>query len=359
MNMQLFNDSMPTLLHQKAQELFGACGARLQVTPLSGDGSDRRFFRVGDGRRRGIALWAPRKTVQGIDENDSYFLIGGHLRRRALPVPEFLWAAPEKGLFILEDFGDVHLQRIACGRRAALVPVYRRVIKTLLDLHERASRGFLADYCFDTPIYDPPFVIQRELHYFQRAFLEDLLGLDPAGALDLQRDFERLAARAGVSKWVHVIHRDFQSRNLMVHHGRIGLIDFQGMRFGPPAYDLASLLIDPYVKLPEPIQVELMEYYWQGARRFLGISRREFQGSYVAVRLCRNLQILAAYAYLGMARGKPQFLRYIPAAWVRLRTSLLMAGADAYPSLAQSMCDGRVQVLLQKRLGQVLRDNRC
>ncbi len=357
--MPLSNDSMPPPLHEKAQELFGTSGACLQVTPLSGDGSDRRFFRVMAGSRRAIALWSPRKTSRGIDENDSYCLIGSHLRRCGLPVPEFLWAAPEKGLFILEDFGDVHFQRIACGRRASLVPLYRGVIKVLLNLHERASRGFRSEYCFDTPIYGPPFVMQRELEYFRGAFLEDLLGLDLAEDGDLRSDFERLAARAGVSKRAHVIHRDFQSRNLMVHHGRIGLIDFQGMRFGPPAYDLASLLIDPYVKLPEAVQVELKEYYWQGARRFLGVSRREFHGSYVAVRLCRNLQILAAYAYLGISRGKPQFLRYIPAAWGRLRTSLLLAGADTCPSLAQYLHDGQLQRLLEERLGKVLRDKRC
>ena len=144
----------------------------------------------------------------------------------------------------------------------------------------------------------------------------------------------------------------------MIHKGQIGLIDFQGMRFGPPAYDLASLLIDPYVNLPEPVQAELMDCYWRGAGDFWGGSRSEFQGSYAAVRLCRNLQILGAYAFLGIARRKRQFLSHIPVAWDRLGTSLNMAGADRYPSLVRYMRDGRIQRLLKERLGQLLRDNR-
>ncbi len=359
MNETMPQIAVPTHLFGIAQELLGSRDEPLRVTRLSGDGSDRSFFRLEKGLSRAIGLWSPRKTMEGVDENDSYFLIGRHLRQCDLPVPDLLWAAPEKGLFILEDFGDLHLQKFACRRRAAIVPLYRDAVRILVRLHQRASEGFRSEFCFDAPVYDPSFVLQRELEYFRKAFLEEMLGLNVAQDQDLRRDFDRLAARAGVSKGVHVIHRDFQSRNLMVHKGRIGLIDFQGMRFGPPAYDLASLLIDPYVNLPEAAQGELMDFYWQAARRFLGVSRSEFQSSYVAVRLCRNLQALAAYAFLGVAKAKSQFLGYIPAAWRRLRMSLQMAGADHYRSLVRYMRDQRLQVLLDQRLGQVLRDNRC
>lgn len=352
------HDPIPSSLVQQAGLLLGADEGQLAVHCLVGDGSDRRFYRFQNGSHRAVGLWSPRKTNQSIDENDSYFLIGTHLHRQGLPVPRFLWADLSQGLFLLEDLGDSHLQRVASRARISHDVLYRRVVMILLKLHERAPVGFEARFCFDEPVYDPRFVLDRELEYFRRAFLVSFLKLDVLNDDGLSRDFEHLAEKAGVSAARHVIHRDFQSRNLMVHGGRLGVLDFQGMRYGPPTYDLASLLIDPYVNLSEPLQADLVRLYWQKARGFLGVSPMDFQESYGAVRLCRNLQALAAYAFLGLSKGKTQFLTYIPRAWLRLRRSLHMAGPDNYPSLSRCLLDQRLQRLVKESLGKLSRDIR-
>jgi hypothetical protein len=352
-------DAVPPLLLQAAEDVLGAGRGPLRVIPLPGDGSERRFYRILDGRRRAIGLSSPRVTTKAVDENDSFLLIGRHLHGCGLPVPEFIWADASQGLFLLEDFGDVHLQLLVNRRRRSLASVYGQVIRLLLRLHERAPGGFLPEYCHDAPVYDASFVLEREIEYFRKAFLEAFLETDWDKDPNLRMEIERLAESAGASRREHVIHRDFQSRNLMVLRGRMGLLDFQGMRFGPPAYDLASLLIDPYVNLPEPVQAGLKELYWRGARCFLGLSRQAFDRSYAAARLCRNLQVLAAYAFLGLARGKPRFLAYIPLAWSRLRWSLRWAGPDNYPNLTRRLGEERLQSRLDERLRVVLRDKGC
>jgi aminoglycoside/choline kinase family phosphotransferase len=119
----------------------------------------------------------------------------------------------------------------------------------------------------------------------------------------------------------------------MMNGSKLGLLDFQGVRFGPPAYDLASLLSDPYVALPYNMQKHLVEAYWLAARTFLPFSRRQFLASYRAVRLCRNLQVLGAYGFLGCVKGKTQFLRYIPRAWDQLEYCLLKGTGEQYPKL--------------------------
>lgn len=359
MSVAVPGDAVPPLLLQAAEELLGTgCGA-LRVVPLPGDGSERRFYRILNGRRRAIGLSSPRVPMKAVDENDSFLLIGRHLHGCGLPVPEFIWADASRGLFLLEDFGDVHLELLVNRRRRSMASVYGQVIRLLLRLHERAPEGFLPEYCHDAPVYDAAFVLEREIEYFRKAFLEAFLETDWDQGADLRAELESLADRAGASGSAHVIHRDFQSRNLMILRGRIGLLDFQGMRFGPPAYDLASLLIDPYVNLPEPVQAALREQYWRGARRFLGFSRQAFERSYAAVRLCRNLQVLAAYAFLGLARGKPRFLAYIPCAWRRLRSSLRRAGPEDYPILTRRLGEKRLQSRLEERLRVVLRDKGC
>ncbi len=265
-----------------------------------------------------VGLCSPRRTAVGIDENDSYHLIGRLLHACGLPVPRFHWADPARGIFLLEDLGDRHLQALVSGRPPAVVAqAYTRVLRLLVKLHRVVPARFDERFCFDESCYSAEFVYRRELEYFRREFLNGFLArrIDEAS---LARDFRRLADLAGVERRDQVIHRDFQSRNLMVQRGAIRIIDFQGMRYGPSVYDLASLLADPYVDLDPALQRRLERDYWHGISRRFGGDRKTFSRQYEAVRLCRHLQILGAYGFLTRKKGKVAFERYIPAAWVGL-----------------------------------------
>jgi N-acetylmuramate 1-kinase len=304
---------------------------RVELSALLGDGSERRFFRIRQGASHFVALISPRQKLSGIDENDSYLLIGTHLHRCGVPVPRIYWADRARGAFLLEDLGDFHLQTYLNRGRVHSLPVYERVVCLLSSMQRQAYEGFETGYCFDTVQYDPGFVYRRELEYFRERFLNGYLGLE-IGPDDLRRDFENIAEAAGDLTFSHVIHRDFQSRNIMITAQKLLIVDFQGMRFGPPAYDLASLLIDPYVQICQEIERKVVTLYWVKARGFLGGSFGRFLETFDTLRLCRNLQVLGAYGYLGLVRGKKHFLRYIPRAWGRLHASLSNF-EERYPTL--------------------------
>ena len=117
----------------------------------------------------------------------------------------------------------------------------------------------------------------------------------------------------------HLVHRDFQSQNIIVRNGQACLIDFQGMRPGLPQYDIASLLYDPYVTLSPDERAELLAYYCERAEPEPGTS---FEYS---LRLCamqRLMQALGAYGFLGLVRGQTAFLGHIPGAMNSLKTVL-------------------------------------
>jgi hypothetical protein len=161
-------------------------------------------------------------------------------------------------------------------------------------------------------------------------------------------DFEDLAELAGETSQRFVFHRDFQSRNLMVHRQRLRLLDFQGMRFGPPAYDLASLLLDPYVALPIRLQERLFGFFRPAAQKILGCGCAEFRRKYEVVRLCRNLQILGAFGYLGGVKGKSQFLRFIPWAWKELLRWMEGPCGARFPKLRSKLLE--IERLGKRRL---------
>jgi aminoglycoside/choline kinase family phosphotransferase len=129
------------------------------------------------------------------------------------------------------------------------------------------------------------------------------------------------------------MHRDFQSRNIMVHNGTFYVIDFQGARLGPILYDLAALLIDPYVNLPTALREELLDYASAPLAALTGASVAEVRRTYRLCALSRNLQMLGAFGFLTQRKNKPAFARYIPAALRSLRENLDRLGPARFPRL--------------------------
>ena len=302
--------------------------------PLQGDGSERAFYRVSDRKVSLVLVWSPLVDQRFPNENDSYVYLGNHLLEKGIPVPEIYGYLRAEGLTLLEDLGSVHLQDAVQSTDDRLIGLYRQAVELLLRMQTAATQGLDTSHCFDTPVYDPPFIIRRELEYFRLNFLEGALGLEINSAY-LEGDFSLLASRAGeVGGQPFFMHRDFQSRNLMVKGDLIYLVDFQGARLGPPQYDLASLLLDPYVQLPESIQDELLRLHSRNLSELTGMSVDEFMYRFSHVALCRNLQTLAAFSFLTKRKGRPHFAQYIMPAWRSLRRLLTEPTPSDYLTLA-------------------------
>jgi N-acetylmuramate 1-kinase len=325
------NAELPRSLRlQAAAVTLGACLAEAQ--PLAGDGSDRRFFRM-PGKPSVILLHHPQPPGPGVSENDSYFFIGRHLRATGTPVPEILAYCREEGWMLLEDVGDVSLAQAAAAApgQSKVLALYRQALEILAHQQVEGSRDFNPAWCFDTPAVTRPFLWERECLYFVRAFVQGYLGL-PVEEGDLAPDFEHLLAEARPEESPFFLHRDFQSKNLFVQGSAIRVLDFQGGRRGPLGYDLAALLIDPYVDLKPAWQEDLLDFYLGLLKKHLTVDRGEFRECYDHLALCRNLQILGAFGFLIRVKGKPQFARYIPPALAGLRRRLA-ARARAFPHL--------------------------
>ncbi|MFH1092472.1 MAG: phosphotransferase [Pseudomonadota bacterium] len=278
---------------------------------LAGDGSDRKFYRLWAGAGTMIMVYGPDPA-----ENRAYELIGRHLWRLGRIGPEFLAADQASGLFLIEDLGDVLLQDLAAGvDDSAQRIMYEKAVDLLVLMHSRGLSGFDTGWCYQTRRYDRALILERESGYFLAAFVRgyagEASGLDQ-GALGLE--FEALAQAALEGTETVLMHRDFQSRNLMIKDARLRVVDFQGARLGPPGYDLASLLFDPYVKMEDRLQAHLFQHYLRERKKNGPFEEPGFRRTYPCLAACRLMQALGAYGYLSRVRGKKAFAAYIPAA---------------------------------------------
>jgi aminoglycoside/choline kinase family phosphotransferase len=134
----------------------------------------------------------------------------------------------------------------------------------------------------------------------------------------LADDFHFIADEALKGGINGLMHRDCQSKNIMIKNGAPFFIDFQAARIGPLQYDLASLLLDPYVALPKPVQKNLLVYAMDRLNLTSPERRQQFIQNFDYCSLTRNLQILGAFAYLSRVKGKSWFETYIPTALTSL-----------------------------------------
>ena len=301
--------------------------SELTISRLAGDGSSRKFWRIMQADNRlCLAVAPPVADELNLSEARSARAIGLHLLQHGVNVPEQYGWDEESGLLLFEDFGDTKLHDYVMKAQEsddsieALRPYYFQVIKSLAMMQVKGADGFQTDWCWDTPVYDKNIMLERESGYFLRAFWQDYLGeKEPSG---IQEEFSFLAERTALIPNNYFLHRDFQSRNIMLHHDTPCFIDFQGGRLGPLGYDLASLLIDPYVALPLDFQEELVGLYLDKLEELIPVDRRKFIEEYLLLALHRNLQIVGAFAFLTKQRKKQFFEQYLQPAVTSLKNLL-------------------------------------
>ena len=284
----------------------------LPIQVLPPRGSSREFFRARLDRAPAILIrWSPARP-----DNRLYARHTRFLATLGLPVPRLLLDAPRDHFLAIEDLGpdtlETRLPRLSPAATAAL---YRRLLDLTLDLHVQGLPAARKIHLPLMPGFSPKLYAWEHAYFIDHVLRNRLHAPDPqiaAIAAELQSISLLLAASPHA-----LIHRDWQSSNILFRGNQPVMIDYQAMRRGPAAYDLASLLCDPYANLPAPLQQHLLGHY----------IRRHPQGPAIAAafppaaiqRLC---QALGAYANLSRQPGMESFARHIPAAARQLLRAL-------------------------------------
>jgi aminoglycoside/choline kinase family phosphotransferase/GTP:adenosylcobinamide-phosphate guanylyltransferase len=330
-----YQSVVPLAFHETCGDISGQ---RIEKKKLQGDGSERQWSRLQTDGQSLIMADHGICENRSVSEVDAFVNIGRHLHRQGVSVPKIYFYDTFCGLVFLEDLGDVNLQQIILSTTnpQTVTGLYQSVIDQLINLSLHGAHNFDAAWTYQTARYDQELIIEKECRYFQEAFLMDYLGLGIQFD-DLAADFASLAPKALQHANLGFMHRDMQSRNIMVKNDQVYFIDFQAGRSGPIQYDLASLLIDPYVGLPDSVQTKLLDYCIEALSRKTAVEPEKFSRCFDYCCLTRNLQILGAFAFLSKVKGKRYFEDYIPAALQTLQAKLLKSGQDEFPALAAAV----------------------
>ncbi len=312
---------------------------RIEFQPLLGDGSSRRFVRVfSDQAPCCLAVLPGSASKRDSAEFRSSVAIGRHLHRKGVPVPEVLGADSAHRLILFEDLGDQRLHTVLAsaddGDRCRL---YKMAIDTLVRMQVDGAEGFDQHWCCDTETYDLGVMTERESGYFYESFWKDTLFQEEVAGL--QEEFEELARRAMDYFEPLFLHRDFQSRNIMIKNDQVRVIDFQAGRIGPPGYDIASLLTDPYVNLSARLQEELLHYYLDRIGRLIGIDKESIKASYPYLAVQRNLQIIGAFAFLSGRKRKSFFSQFLLPSLIMLQNRLADPLFGDFNAMRQTAAD--------------------
>jgi len=295
-------------------------GHEAKVVPLTGDASDRRYFRVL------FREEAPRVLAVHpgpIDFDALPFVnVARLLSSMPVPVPRILDHSRELGIIALEDLGDVTLQaHVGAASAAEHAALYREAVALITTIQHRGRELESSQY---VP-YNVAFDVEKltwELRFFTKHFLEAYRGatLSNATREALSEEFAAIAAELAAEPRV-LCHRDYHSRNLMLHNGRLYIIDFQDARMGPDTYDLVSLLRDSYVDFSAQ-QLEALIAFFLAKRGASAAEDADFQRRFDLMALQRNLKALGTFGFQTTSRGNPVYIQYIPRTLTYVRANL-------------------------------------
>jgi aminoglycoside/choline kinase family phosphotransferase len=286
---------------------LGTRGAR--IVPLTGDASDRKYFRllIPDEPSQVLSLYPGP-----FDYNTMSFVnVAGLLAKMPVPIPGILDHADDLGILVLDDLGDVTLQaHLGAATPADHAALYRQAV-TIIEVMQRRGREL------ESPQFIPygiAFDVEKltwELDFFIKHFLQAYRGVTLAEPVltALRSEFAQVVEALAAEPRV-LCHRDYHSRNLMLHRDELYVIDFQDARLGPDTYDMASLLKDSYLDLSEQSVEDLIAYYLALTGR-TG-QEKAYRERFDLMALQRNLKALGTFGYQTTARRNPVYIQYIP-----------------------------------------------
>ena len=306
-----------TLLRQTRRHFPRFNVDEIKITPIEKGGSDRKFYRVRCSAEQSLILV---KYDREREENRHYVEIAQFLEEHEIRAPRIYYHDSDEGLIWLEDLGESDLFSYRAESWLVRRAFYESALDEVRKLHQLPESVCIEMRQHLPAEFNAALYLWEQNYFFEncldRYFKVEQAKIDRVAKLPV---FGKIAQSLAELPRV-LVHRDFQSQNILIRNGQAYLIDFQGMRPGLAQYDLASILYDPYVDLSGAERDELLEHYC-GEK-----PSDDFQQTLRCCAMQRLMQALGAYGFLGLVKDHKHFLQHIPKAVASLRE--VVSGID-------------------------------
>jgi NDP-sugar pyrophosphorylase family protein/aminoglycoside/choline kinase family phosphotransferase len=293
-------------------------------------GSDRRYYRVRNDGKRAVLM----ECSANDPDYARHILYTRFFSSHGVPVPGLISAQEHVKRALFEDLGDTSLYSYLKlpHDEEHIEDLYRSVIDIAVMLHTLVTSHVNELPILATRMFDYEH-LRWETNYFLERFVLGMQNVSVKNREALDEELHRLAQKTDCFP-KRVIHRDFQSQNIMLTPGGMPhVIDFQGARMAPAAYDIASMLWDPYYRLKDELRARLLGYYIEEmSGSSADFDEALFRKSLLPCRLQRHMQALGAYGFLSVVKGKKYFEKHVPEALRMLKEETHAAGSE-YPEL--------------------------
>ncbi|MBX3020362.1 MAG: phosphotransferase [Bdellovibrionales bacterium] len=298
-------------------------GADFECLQLAGDASTRKYYRIIYGDQPLVLMsWEPFSDP----DNYPFLNVQAHFAKMDVRVPKVAALEPSLGVVLLEDLGDLTLERKFWENQnqELAMPYYGQAVDEIVKIHFLASKPT-----------QPPSVCQQiqfdtakfmwEMNYAREHFLEKVGGiqLSAKDQAALQSEFQHICETLDKQP-KFVCHRDYHSRNLMLKLGRVYVIDFQDARLGPIQYDLVSLVHDSYVNLSQESIAHIKNDYKEKARQTgpSGAIRSDFDEIFQLQTIQRCFKACGSFASFYNMRNDTRYLKYLKSTASLVATTL-------------------------------------
>lgn len=314
-------DSIPSQVQNFIERHLGT--SDFQFISLAGDASSRRYARIVHSDDSFVLMmWEP------FDDNGRYPFLNvlEHLKKHQVKVPNVLAKSSKDGLILLEDLGDLTLERKFWENQnqSLVLPYYKQAIDELIKIHYPASRDRRSS-CVAFQIAFDTEKLLWEMNYGREHLIEKLCGINLSDkeTASLQRIFTDICTRLDAEE-KQLCHRDYHSRNVMIKHGQTRVIDFQDARMGTIQYDLVSLVHDSYVDLKDSSRDEILEHYLSqaDAHRETPLDRESFFSIFRLQMIQRCFKACGSFASFYNMREDQRYLKYLSPTLQKIATVL-------------------------------------